>query len=468
MVGVGESRLLCAVLAAALLACPAANARAADNAELTRAWGKLFAVAEPAETKAAIDNVLAVAGNSAETVQSLIASDTAYPAVADGWQEHTLAYPVKGVPQQTPVHVRVPKGYDPAKRYPLLLAVHGSKGEGGTFGRAVAQRLGAGGEKYILAAPTIPEGMRFGAKPHQVQPMLATLDWVQQQLHVDSERVYVLGYSMGGHCTWHVATMYPRRFAAAVPMAGIPWFPGGQYTCNIYLENLGLLPTWAIWGELDRSSKTVWGTVDICRSAAKRLRAIGSPHFTGTELAGAKHGECWPAGEKLLAYLAKHKRQPAPAKYTRFFHMTRNARGYYVEPLAFSIEPLDLDAKLRLKVALPPGRGIATEAEVLQAAKTLLTKRLFRTWVELDRPANTLTIRAPGVVRLRIYALAGMFDHTRPITLRMHGKTWQVTVPASPRCMLTHYVATRDAAGVVCNEIVMDLKKGAPIVKYAK
>ena len=37
---------------------------------------------------------------------------------------------------------------------------------------------------------------------------------------VDPDRVYVIGYSMGGFGTWHFLKEEPRLFAAGIPIAG--------------------------------------------------------------------------------------------------------------------------------------------------------------------------------------------------------------------------------------------------------
>jgi predicted esterase len=49
---------------------------------------------------------------------------------------------------------------------------------------------------------------------------MEVLDIAMRELHIDPERVYLTGHSMGGHGTWHIGALYPDRFAAIAPSAG--------------------------------------------------------------------------------------------------------------------------------------------------------------------------------------------------------------------------------------------------------
>jgi predicted peptidase len=60
---------------------------------------------------------------------------------------------------------------------------------------------------------------------------------------VDTNRLYILGFSMGGSGTWDMITRYPDLFAAAVPMSGV------SDTSKAYL--LKHTKIWAFHGEND-------------------------------------------------------------------------------------------------------------------------------------------------------------------------------------------------------------------------
>jgi len=64
---------------------------------------------------------------------------------------------------------------------------------------------------------------------------------------------------------------------------------------------------------------------------------------------------------------------------------------------------------------------------------------------------------------VRVYVLEGMFDLSRPVTVRFGRATWAGRLAPSPRCLLTHYARTRDTAALVCNEIDLDLSGRAAV-----
>jgi len=54
----------------------------------------------------------------------------------------------------------------------------------------------------------------------QVNVLNGLLDEVMEKYHVDKDRVYLTGLSMGGFGTWAWAAHDPQRFAAIAPIVG--------------------------------------------------------------------------------------------------------------------------------------------------------------------------------------------------------------------------------------------------------
>ncbi len=126
-----------------------------------------------------------------------------------------------------------------AQKLPLILMLHGSGAIGadnekqlGWFARSWAHpdiapqfpahvlvpQLPARGADYF---PASDAGESYSiARP----PLLATFELVEQMRRrddVDSQRIYVVGFSMGASGAWNAAALRPDLFAAAVPIAGI-------------------------------------------------------------------------------------------------------------------------------------------------------------------------------------------------------------------------------------------------------
>ena len=121
--------------------------------------------------------------------------------------------------------ISVPANYAPSARVPLVLALHFGTGGGSSVGAgqdvlrilvepALAE-LGA-----IIVAPDSLRGDWSTAENERAVNLL--LDGVLASYSIDAKKIVVTGFSMGGAGTWHFAQKYPKRFSAAVPVAGRP------------------------------------------------------------------------------------------------------------------------------------------------------------------------------------------------------------------------------------------------------
>ncbi|QNE39045.1 prolyl oligopeptidase family serine peptidase [Hymenobacter sp. NBH84] len=169
-----------------------------------------------------------------------------------------------------PYRILYPENYDPAKKYPLILVLHGA-GERGSDNQ---KQLTHGSKLFltpenrqrfpaIVVFPQCPENSYWAATqidrtkhPLDIQfryadgpkwPLRAALDLVQQlrrQEHVDKKRVYIMGLSMGGMGTFEALYREPKLFAAATPICG-----GGEpSSVKRYAKRL---PLWVFHGSAD-------------------------------------------------------------------------------------------------------------------------------------------------------------------------------------------------------------------------
>jgi len=281
------------------------------------AWRQLAHLDDQAARDRLLPATLDVVGRQPEDVRKFIAGDDAYEPFRPGRIERQVRITDAADKKQYHVSftVLVPGQYRPDRPWPAVLAAHGQYGDGQGFARTAGRLLGADADKYIIVAPTMPGPRAYNGRSYQEQAYLKPLDWVCRHMNVDDDRVYVTGYSQGGHCTWHLATMFPRRFAGAVAMAGTPWFEGAPHTANLYLENISSLPFWSIWGELDRPAPPAIGQMQLNRAAAARMGEMNNKLFRGTELPGVGHDGCYPNSREFAAFLAGAKRNPMPADW---------------------------------------------------------------------------------------------------------------------------------------------------------
>jgi predicted peptidase len=142
----------------------------------------------------------------------------------------------------------LPKGYGKGsnaakKKWPLMLFLHGSDERGDNLEMVKLHgppNLIEGGQEFpfIIVSPQCPAGDGWTRAP--LGPLL---DDLEQQLQVDTTRIYLTGLSMGGAATWGVANDFPNRFAALVPICG-----RGD---KLWMRNIAHLPVWAFHGAKD-------------------------------------------------------------------------------------------------------------------------------------------------------------------------------------------------------------------------
>jgi lysophospholipase L1-like esterase/poly(3-hydroxybutyrate) depolymerase len=209
-----------------------------------------------------------------------------------------------------------PANYDPQKKYPLVLFLHGA----GERGDDNQQQLKHGAPLFLkpevrekfpcfVVAPQAPKEKRWAdidwssdqpKLAEQVsEPMalvLGAIEALQGEFSIDPERLYVTGLSMGGYGTWDLVSRFPERFAAAVPICG-----GGDKENVTRAKNV---PIWAFHGENDPVVKLVRTT-----ELTDALTAAGGAPLL-TVYANTAH-DSWTAAyaePELLPWLFAQKR----------------------------------------------------------------------------------------------------------------------------------------------------------------
>ena len=131
------------------------------------------------------------------------------------------------------------------KSWPMILFLHGA----GERGSDIEKVKVHGPPKivqtqtdfpFIVVSPQCPEGQWWTTK---TEVLINLLDDIVAQYNVDTERIYLTGLSMGGYGSWALASEYPDRFAAVVPICG-----GGNRIMSFFLKDM---PIWAFHGAKD-------------------------------------------------------------------------------------------------------------------------------------------------------------------------------------------------------------------------
>ncbi|MDA7526329.1 alpha/beta hydrolase-fold protein, partial [Verrucomicrobiales bacterium] len=134
----------------------------------------------------------------------------------------------------------VPKDYKPDHRYPVVFFLHGSTGRhhpNEATKNMVADRL-VDNKPWTTAGYSGNHPNQFGRGYLHVAPAKPGFSWdmdkfkrllddVKSKVNIDADRVYVMGFSMGGRGAWEVASIADPKYRIAAIL------PIGAYACDV-------------------------------------------------------------------------------------------------------------------------------------------------------------------------------------------------------------------------------------------
>lgn len=254
-----------------------------------------------------------------------LATAVTIPAHAQtGFLDRTIT--ISGASFQYQVYV--PSDYRPGMSWPVIVSLHGN-GRQGSDGMlqtgtdfAIRIRENRAPFPFIVVFPQARLGTRW-FYPQMQQLVMAELDRTIAEYRVDTTRLYLHGYSMGGTGSYRLAYKFPERFAAVVIVAGRVE-PGASYTADeiavdrasnpvvakadpfaALAAGLRKMPMWIFHGDADTNVP-----VDQSRRLVTALRSLGAP-VRYTELPGADHDTAPPkayAEAELFRWLSGQHR----------------------------------------------------------------------------------------------------------------------------------------------------------------
>ena len=208
-----------------------------------------------------------------------------------------------------PYQIFFPRDYDSTRRWPVIVALHGT----GEMGSDNERQLGVGLAPYVRAhaatfpaVAIFPQVPRKRLAPHNYAPVRRLLERAFKEVNADPSRLYLTGHSSGGVMLYNVVMAEPGRFAAVVPAATAVTLIEGLDRRKIVpkpeafavtARALRGAPVWIFHGTKD-------GMVPVseAREAVKGLQDAGA-QVRYTEIADGPHGiwervfttpEFWP------------------------------------------------------------------------------------------------------------------------------------------------------------------------------
>lgn len=142
--------------------------------------------------------------------------------------------------------IKYPRGFPASEKYPALLFLHGAGTRGSDINKLIDNVFFNAYDEhkdlpFVVVAPLCSENTWFD----MWERLKALAVHTSSLQFVDSDRIYMMGTSMGGYATWQLAMSLPHIFSAIVPICG-----GGMYWNSSRLKNI---PVWAFHGALDET-----------------------------------------------------------------------------------------------------------------------------------------------------------------------------------------------------------------------
>ncbi|MBI5835452.1 MAG: prolyl oligopeptidase family serine peptidase [Armatimonadetes bacterium] len=278
---------------------------------------------------------------------------------AQGYLERAYQCRTDGSAQ--PYFVRLPADYDPAKRYPLVLFLHGYVPETSKIYPWVLppQQWKMAADRQMILV--LPHGRRntdfLGIGEVDV---LRVIEEMQRFYSIDPDRIHMTGSSMGGYGGWALALRHPDMFAALSPMAGQSDFflwEKRQREQTAYktwcisqnnpldlVGNARWLPTFVQHGALDTLVPT-----EHSRLIVPELRRRGY-QVEYKEYEGQGHYIYWedPPFEAMFDFVKPKVRAAAPPHITFRTFTPKQGQAYWIDVRALAQwgPPADIEADL--------------------------------------------------------------------------------------------------------------------------
>lgn len=211
---------------------------------------------------------------------------------------------------------------------PMIVTLHGLGGTHTTMMRPNALDLAEAGG-YILLAPmgynssgwfgapappgrgrrgTPPAGAPAGPPDGGMEPAklrelseketLQVIDLVRKEFTVDDARTYLMGHSMGGAGTLHLAVKYPQRWAAVSAIA-----PAAFSVDRQGLTTIPRMPIMIVHGDIDNVVPVTVGRAWVEAMTALKM----TPYYI--EVPGGDHGSVISSHQaEIFAFFARHSR----------------------------------------------------------------------------------------------------------------------------------------------------------------
>lgn len=240
---------------------------------------------------------------------------------------------------------------------------------------------------YIVIAPQWMEGQQnkyyYSAREHAA--VLNSLRDAFRRFSIDSDRVYLTGFSIGGDAAWDIGLAHPDLWAGVIPVSA-----SADRYCSFYWENAKYVPFYVVLGELDGARLTK-NALDLDRYLKRGFDT------TVVEYEGRGHDDFHEEVLRMFNWMSRFRRDFFPKEFTCSTMRQWDSFFWWLEldgmPSKSVVDPDDW----------PPTRG----ARAMQVSGTIVN--------------NNINVRT-GSSQVSIWISPKMVDFKQRVLIQVNGQ----------------------------------------------
>src|SRR5271166_596920 len=312
-----------------------------------------------------------------------------------------------------PYMIHVPLDYRGDQPFPLLIYLSGGGGQ--AFDAALTTGEAAKHAGYLVLYPHAAGDMWWEPRPAAM--VHALLLEVLRSYNVDTNRVYLAGFSNGGTAVLELGTRWPDRFAAIASLMGA----GSNSPSGVKLpmQNLLAVPVLFLHGEKDPRIPSSASVDTYNELRALKPRTPPEMHI----LQGKGHEVTLASDDGfVLPFFQRFTRDPYPLSVSARIWDARFQRQYWIEVVDGDNAPSEVEGRIL--------------------------------------PNNLIDIKARNVKKLRLLLRPELFHDAGAVHIRLNGKEQPAfELKHDCRLFLRSAEAYDDPFLAYTDEIVLDVPK---------
>jgi predicted esterase len=386
----------------------ALGAAAAAQAPATDAlFDKFFAAESPADA--------AVVG---EQIAAVVDFDTAYARLKKGRTyldekrgEYSLRWRSKTGPYFNNV-VDVPTDYDPSRKWPLRVQLHGGVGRPSPNAVPPGRQAPSPGDKPARAPNRIEGEKQIYLHPsgwaqaqwwdeEQVDNILRGVDVLKRKYNVDESLIYITGISDGGTGVYYLALKEPNVWSSYLPLngsLGVLRNPQNGADGEMHGNNFINAPLFVVNGENDQLYPVAQVEPHMAWLKRMGVSLLFRPQ------AGAGHNTAWWPTER--------------AHFEKFVH--DHPRTAHPDALSWETERVDRFNRNRWLIIDEIRTDASRATELMDLGFFQHTRRSGR--VDVRQKGNTFDAVVRDVARFTLLLSPDAIDFSRPVVVTVNGK----------------------------------------------